>query len=243
MKISIIIPTHNRKDELKKCLDQLEKITSSGQIEIIVVDNNSDDGSQELIRKYKDAIYVFEKSTAFSKARDTGYMNSTGEILVFTDDDAVIQEGSIAEIVKVFEKQDEVGIIAGRILPEFEVTPPDWALHCQESHNAWSLLDLGELNKEITYAYGPLLAIRRDLYGRVGGFPPDTIGVENSHRSIFKKWYVGPGDVGIARKVINTNKLVLYSPKVVCKHHVTKFRMKPNFWYSRFFGKAPVKHS
>lgn len=88
-KISIIIPTFNRKEYLKQCLDSILNQTYKN-LEIIIVDDCSLDGTEELILSYKDNRIIYlknEKNSGAGDSRKKGYFCSTGDYIIFCDDD------------------------------------------------------------------------------------------------------------------------------------------------------------
>src|SRR5476649_902045 len=142
MKISIIIPTHNRSDLLKNVIESVLELTDETEFEFVIVDNNSTDDTKAVAESFGGhAKYVFEKCTSFTKARSTGAENATGDILLYLDDDVVVNPGALKNIVKIFSEYPDCGVIAGKILPRYLEQPPKWALDCQEIFNGWSLLE------------------------------------------------------------------------------------------------------
>ena len=246
MKISIIIPTHNRSYSLKRTIDSITPLKDEAEFELVIVDNNSTDDTREVVESYSDiAKYVFERNTSFTKARGTGAQNSTGDILLYLDDDVVVIKGALAEIISVFGEYPDCGLLAGKILPEYEAEPPDWTLACQKNFNGWSMynpevydhLDIGF--QKTQWAAGPMMAIRREAYDRAGGFPPDTVGVEtNLQTRMFKKLYIGPGDYGLCQRIREEGYNVYYSPDCSCKHVVLEMRLTVQFWRSRMIGEG-----
>lgn len=246
MKLSIIIPTHNRAESLKRTMESIVALRDEANFEFVIVDNNSMDDTKKVTESYsRIARYVFEGNTSFTKARGTGAENATGDIFLYLDDDVIVHPGSLKEIVSIFGQYSNCGVIAAKILPQYEEEPPDWALACQQSFNGWSLYNpetmphLGTGFQEVSWAAGPMMGIRRDAYEKVGGFPPDTIGVEtNREAGTFRKLYIGPGDGGICDKIRKAGYRVYYSPKVSCFHVVFKIRFTVPFWRSRMIGEA-----
>lgn len=246
MKISIIIPTHNRQDLLKSVIESIIRIKDESDFEIIIVDNNSTDGTKLIAETYSQyANYVFEKRTSFTCARKTGGENAKGDILLYIDDDVIVNPGSLKNIEEIFQKHPDCGVIAGKILPKFLEKPSTWVQECQKSFNGWSLynIDKSELNnddlKEVTWAAGPMMAIRKTAYDMVGGFPPDTIGVEtNKGGKTFNKLYIGPGDYGLCYKIIKAGFKVYYSNNVSVYHIIPPLRFTIKFWRSRMIGEG-----
>jgi len=246
MKISVIIPTHNRATSLRETIDSLLALKGEASFEIVVVDNNSTDGTRAVVESYGEiARYVFEGRTAFTRARSTGGEHSTSDILLYLDDDVLVFPGSLHRIVEVFQQYPDCGVIAGRIDPKYAETPPAWTLACQKSFNGWSLFNpetysiIGHSLQEVPSACGPMMAIRRTAYQLVGGFPPDTIGVEtNTGARSFRKLYIGPGDYGLCLRVREAGFKVYYTPEVGSYHVIPPIRFTLEFWRSRMIGEG-----
>ena len=87
IKISVIIPTFNRLDFIK---DAIDSVLSQSYVvdEIIVVDNNSTDGTNTLIKeKYPQIKLIQEKKQGVSNARNTGILNAQNDWIAFLDSD------------------------------------------------------------------------------------------------------------------------------------------------------------
>ncbi len=89
MKLSIIIPTYNEKDTIAKIIQQIKMVNlGSTQKEIIVVDDGSKDGTQEIIKKIPGIRYIMHrKNLGKGGAIKTGLKTATGEIIIFQDAD------------------------------------------------------------------------------------------------------------------------------------------------------------
>lgn len=246
MKISIIIPTHNRADQLTVAIDSVVALRNEADFDLVVVDNNSTDSTKEVVKSYGSlATYMFEGSTAFTRARNTGAEKAIGDILLYLDDDVIVNPGSLKRIIDVFENYSDCGVIAGQVLPKFTKPPPKWALECQANYNGWSLLSKGTYPwlqhnfQEAPTAVGPMMAIRRDVYEMIGGFPPDTVGVEtNRGDRSFSKLYIGPGDGGLCVRVREAGLKIYYSSDISVYHVIPPLRFTLSFWRSRMIGEG-----
>lgn len=246
MKISIIIPTHNRAETLRNAIESIIPLQSEAVFEFVIVDNNSNDNTKEIVESYpRLAKYVFEGRTSFTAARKTGADNANGEILLYLDDDVLIQPGSLRNIVDIFSRYPDCGVIAGRIEPKYTQKPPEWTLACQKSFNGWSLFNsetysfLRQPFQEVPSAAGPMMAIRRSTFDLVGGFPPDTVGVEtNKGLKSFNKLYIGPGDYGLCLRVREAGYRVYFSENIAVFHVIPPVRFTVDFWRSRMIGEA-----
>lgn len=204
---SVIIPTYNRCKSLQRALKSLMKLNfPRNRYEVIVVDNNSNDDTPNVVEKFQNAglevKYVKEIRLSFTVARHTGVKAASSPLLCYIDDDVTVDKNWLASIVGVFKKDESVGVVGGRIEPIFEVKPPDWALAAQSKFNGWSLWHYADVLCEAPGACGPNLCVRKTLLEKIGGFPPDTIGVEAEGRpGTIEKIYIGPGDWGLSQKI------------------------------------------
>lgn len=246
MKISIIIPTHNRAETLRNAIESIIPLRNEADFEFVIVDNNSSDQTRQVVESYSAvAKYVFEGKTSFTMARKTGADNASGEILLYLDDDVLVKPGTLKNIVDVFTSYSDCGVIAGKIDAKFLENPPAWALDCQKSFNGWSLFnhetypELIEGVQEVGSAAGPMMAIRKTVYDLVGGFPPDTVGVEtNKGPKSFNKLYIGPGDYGLCLKVRSAGFKILFSDAASVFHVIPPTRFTVEFWRSRMIGEG-----
>src|SRR5579871_5778539 len=93
MKLSVVVPTYNRKDSLRRTLDGLAKQTYPfADFEVVVVSDGSTDGTTEMLADYvKTAPYslrsVLQANGGPSKARNRGIQEAQHEVIVFLDDD------------------------------------------------------------------------------------------------------------------------------------------------------------
>ncbi len=85
-KISIVIPVYNNFAFTKACVDDLMKLKSN--VEIIIVDNNSSDETKNLKEHFKDIKIIKNKENlGFAKACNIGYKESTGDFVIFLNND------------------------------------------------------------------------------------------------------------------------------------------------------------
>ena len=76
--ISLIIPAYNEEAYLPACLDAAMAHVADKAIEIIVVDNNSTDGTRDVIERFPGATYAFEGRKGITRARQRGFLASRG---------------------------------------------------------------------------------------------------------------------------------------------------------------------
>ncbi|MHA2052754.1 MAG: glycosyltransferase [Candidatus Hodarchaeales archaeon] len=114
--VSVIISVYNRASEIHQCLDALANQTYPDELlEIIVVDDYSTDNLKSVVGKYKKIRYVLnDLEFCLPAARNKGVQNAKGEIIIFLDDDSVIEPDYVRNIVKVFQKHENVGGVTGK---------------------------------------------------------------------------------------------------------------------------------
>jgi glycosyltransferase involved in cell wall biosynthesis len=117
-KISIVIPALNERDGIEKAIHAIpkEKLEAMGyEVEILVADNGSDDGSAELARK-AGAKVVVEPRRGYGRAYKTGFAHATGEVIATADADASYPMKYIAELVTILE-EDNLGFLTTNRFP------------------------------------------------------------------------------------------------------------------------------
>lgn len=165
IRISLILITMNRKDVLENCLRSLQKQTFS-DMEIIVVDNASSDGTGDMVRRSFPDVRYYHLNTNLGPTggRNYGVRMSAAELCVFLDDDAVFTDGdALNRVVSYFRSGSELGCIAFRI-----VQPSNG---CEE-YKCIPRVDKKIINEdyECSYFCGGGFACRRSLFLKAGMF-------------------------------------------------------------------------
>lgn len=147
LKISVIICSHNpRKDYLAATIEGLRLQTLPIELwELILIDNASDiplTNSMDLTWHRQSRIMA-ESKLGLTNARLCGIKNSTTEIIVFVDDDNVLDCTYLENVLKIAEQWPILGAWGGQIVPQFEVEPPEW------TRPYWPMLAVREINKDL----------------------------------------------------------------------------------------------
>ena len=119
MDVSIIIVNYNVKEYIISCIESIYKQTDSNyKFEIIVIDNNSHDGSQKVIKEKFSNIKFIEnkKNYGFSKAVNQASYYASGENLFILNPDTLFIENTINELLIESKKLDISGIIGPKII-------------------------------------------------------------------------------------------------------------------------------
>ena len=115
--VSIVICTRNRRDDLKKCLDQL-LLSIHDSDEIIVVDNAPDNNSTALlVAQYNSVRYVLEPRKGLDIARNTGAKAANNQIIAYTDDDVAVATDWVDTIRNAFDDSMTMAV-TGLVIPQ-----------------------------------------------------------------------------------------------------------------------------
>jgi O-antigen biosynthesis protein len=115
--VSIVVPTCDRPDDLRRCLASLVTQVTRHTVEILLVDNRPASGSARAVASEFPGIRVIvEERPGLSFARNAGIAAATGSIIVATDDDVTAPEGWIERLVAPFVRP-EVLCVTGNVLP------------------------------------------------------------------------------------------------------------------------------
>ncbi|MGC8696552.1 MAG: glycosyltransferase [Conexivisphaera sp.] len=159
--VSVIVPTKDSGRTIERCLSSIRN-QSYKRIELIVVDNNSTDGTPETSRKFADK--VLSHGPERSAQRNLGAKVSSGKYLLFVDSDMILSENVVRECVEKCEREGYDALyIPERIVGEgFWIKVRDFE---RSFYNA-TVIDAVRF-------------VRKDLFERVGGFDEDLTGPED----------------------------------------------------------------
>ncbi|MBN8790583.1 MAG: glycosyltransferase family 2 protein [Terrimonas sp.] len=118
MVLSVIIVNYNVKYFLEQCLLSVYKAGSNIDMEVIVVDNNSTDGSTAYIqRKFPRAVYhVIKENLGFAKACNYGLQLSQGTHILFLNPDTILPEDSLEKCIQFLDTHTDAGALGVRML-------------------------------------------------------------------------------------------------------------------------------
>jgi glycosyltransferase involved in cell wall biosynthesis len=172
--VSVIIPTYKRSDTLPRAINSVLNQTYKS-IEIIVVDDNDPltefrGATEKVMEQYLENPYVtyikHEKNKNGSAARNTGFMSSNGEYIMFLDDDDEFLPRKISEQVKCMEKKDKSwGACYSSYLRKKDNKV---VMRCAETREGALLVE--ELKRNLFVHAGSNLMIRREVFKQLNGF-------------------------------------------------------------------------
>ena len=210
--ITVVVPTYNNVTVLSKSLMTWTKQSMSVcEFEVIVVDNNSKDDTQDLVHEfevqYGNIYYLKETTPGATNARHAGARVAKGEILVFADDDGLYNTDCLSAIADAFERLNGVEAIACKIDILWDKPAPEWLkpyAFMQGKLDYGSTLKMGYN----LHCNSGLFAIKKKTFEELHGFNPDLIGGK----------LIGDGDTGLVIKMWDACKLIGWTPFAKMQH-------------------------
>lgn len=181
--VSIIILAYNSLGFIENCMESVLK-TDYENIEVIIVDNASKDGSPQYLqgkfgREKKVTIVHSEVNVGFAEGNNIGARKANGKYLTFLNMDTTVTPHWINEVLAVMEADNSIGACQSKLLlmkhPEFFDSAGDFIDKYGVMMRRGGDLpekDSGQYDKieEIFSARGAAITIRRELFERIGGF-------------------------------------------------------------------------
>lgn len=128
MRVSVILCTKDPKlSFIKSAVFSILKQDYNGKFEIIVVDNHSKQAVKTHFRGTKKIKWVVEKKAGLTNARLRGLKESKGDIIIYVDDDNILEKTYIRNAHKLAVQDPGTGVWSAEINGKFEVKPPAWA--------------------------------------------------------------------------------------------------------------------
>ncbi len=192
--LSIIIVNYNVKEFLQNLLESIYKATERLSAEIIIVDNASDDGSQEIIKqKYPSVILIENKENiGFGKANNQALQIAKGKFIVLINPDTIVKENTFEKLIEFFDRTPSAGLAGCKILnPDGSLQlacrrsfPGPWTSFTKvfglsslfPKSKLFAKYNLTYLDENKTYEVdaisGAFMMMRREVYEKIGGFDP-----------------------------------------------------------------------
>lgn len=170
-KISVVIPAYNEENYIARCLRSLlEQSFPSGQVEIILVDNNSTDNTVKIAQTFPRVRIIHETTPGAGIARARGWREARGEIIASTDADSQVPRHWLKKIVHTFDTQPQLVAVSGGYLfydrdfiVNFIVKIFERSLVALSWFLAGGVMALTAAN----------MAVRREAYLKTPGFDPN----------------------------------------------------------------------
>lgn len=226
--LSIVIVSYNTLDMLRDCLLSIKKaVKPKNGLEVIVVDNNSTDGSVSMVRKeFPDVkLIAGKKNIGFAAANNRGVKISDGKYLLFLNSDTKVYKESLAKPLKYLKNHPEVGAITVKLVLANGKLDPD---NHRGFPTPWtSLTHFAGLSKlfpnsrlfnnyyqsyrnfssihAIDVTAGSYMMMPRKLFEKLGGWD--------------ETYFFYGEDIDLSCRIRETGKKIIYYPKAEVLHY------------------------
>lgn len=224
---------------LELCLKSVAAATSNLEAEIIVVDNNSNDDSCEMVKRLFPNVVLIEnkENLGFSKANNQGVSIAKGEYVCILNPDTVVTEDTFVTLLSYAEGLNNLGILScklidgqGNFLPESKRNIPKPAvaikkiLGFSKSYYA-NHLDKNEVGKVDVFV-GAFMLIKRSIYNEVKGFD--------------EAYFMYGEDIDLSYKIRKAGYDNTYYGKTTIIHYKGESTLKDKTYAKRFYGAMQV---
>jgi GT2 family glycosyltransferase len=210
--ISVVVCTHERPDDLARCLERLVAIQTDGH-ELIVVDSGPvSDRTSAVVRRYG-VRSVVEPILGLNRARNAGVAAASHDIVAFVDDDVVVGRSWVEAVRAAFD-ESEVACVTGLVLPLELETPgqEEFELYCQHRRDlqrrVYSRRTLRSSAAGVV-GMGANMAFRRDVVRALGGFDV-RLGPPRHTRAA--------DETDMFARVLDAGHLIVYTPDAQVWH-------------------------
>lgn len=211
--ISVIVVNWNRRELLRACLRSLARQTAR-DLEIIVVDNASSDGSAALVeREFPHArLIVSRENLGFCGGNNLGIAAARGDLIALLNNDAEAEPGWLEALASVFPGNPDVGMAASKVLVWEDPGIIDKAGHLiypdgQNRGRGTGMPDDGRFDQmeETAWPDGSAAMYRKAMLDQIGGFDEDFFA------------YADDAELGLRARIAGWR--CLYVPQAVVRHH------------------------
>lgn len=246
MDLSVIIVNYNVKHFLEQCLHSVQKAAKNVQTEIFVVDNNSVDGSTQLLRdKFPDVTLIENhKNVGFSKANNQAIKLAKGKYVLLLNPDTVVEEDTFEKVITFMDLHPDAGGLGvkmidgrGRFLPESKRgLPTPWVAFYKMfglstlfpkskvfGKYHLSYLDENETH-EVDVLAGAFMLIRKTTLEKVG--------------LLDESFFMYGEDIDLSYRIQKAGYKNYYSPRTTIIHYKGESTKKGSLNYVKVFYNA-----
>ncbi len=234
--VAIAICTWNRAEPLDRVLTAMEQLIVPAGVtwEVVVVNNNCTDDTDAVIARHANRIplrRLFEPTPGISHARNRAVTETTSDVILWIDDDAVPDPNWVQAHLQAFSEYS-ADLVIGRVDPLWESgNPPSW--YVPEFRGMFALLDYGDTTRVITDAreggFNVNLGFRRELAASIGAYRLD---IGTGRRA-------GGEDQDLCNRAHDAGKVVVYQPHARVRHLIPVSRTTKSFYRNYMWSGSP----
>lgn len=236
--LSVILCTYNRDRYIYPVLQSIAQgDLPHADYEIVFVNNNSTDNTEAECRRFQadhpdiNLRYCVESLQGLSHARNCGIRNAQGDILVYVDDDALVNPQYLSTYADFFQRNPHAVAAGGPILPQYDgCEEPDWMSHYTRQLVTGKLY-LGEREHEFpkgAYPGGGNAAYRKSVFDAVGLFNTDLGRKGNS--------LIGAEEKDLFDKMTSRGMRFYYLPTAILYHLIPPKKLTKDYFDRLTYG-------
>jgi glycosyltransferase involved in cell wall biosynthesis len=216
--ISVVVCTHNRAALLADCVDSLlNQTVDKNRFEIIIVDNNSTDNTEEtakeLVKNHNNIKYFKESIIGYSAPRNCGWKNASGDIIAYIDDDEIAAPDWLESIEKAFQIEEKPDIVGGICMLKYDADPPGWFIESMGGTNKNRQKGILNQRKDCFLGCGNI-ALKKEVLEKLNGF---------SNNFNTKDGFLMMGeDTDICHRAKNAGFKLFYDPEIKIYHRMNE---------------------
>ncbi len=216
-KVSVVMLSYNRKKDVLEGIKALME-QDYENIEIIIADNGSTDGTTEMVKELFDgSIHIIAlKRNIGVAAYNLGFQEASGEYIVILEDDFFPEKKAITRMVEEFEKNSELGVVAFDVRNYFE-----YINQIQSLSNSIDTKDTVSSCYQLAFN-GAGVGIRKKCLDEVGGYPEE----------FFLYW----NEQDLAIRILNSGYQIQWFPDIISLHKyspINRESWRAPFYYTR----------
>lgn len=218
--VTITFPTYNGWEDTKECLESLSKLNyAKRSIEIIVVDNNSQDQTPQKIRKLFSHVKVIEqqKNLGYAKAVNISLSKASGQYILFTNNDIVLDRNYIKNMVSLAMSNPEISVIGSMVYlknPKGKIGFNGLRLNPYLGYHQYDLKNLDQV-RECDLPPSGGFFVRRSLIDEIG--------------SLDEGFFLYFEDVDFCLRAKRAGYKIIFNSNAIAYHGQSKTAFRQNF--------------
>ncbi|MDY7100748.1 MAG: glycosyltransferase family 2 protein [Actinomycetota bacterium] len=211
--VSILMVGYKTRDELARCLESVQRTTTDVSYEIVLVDNNSEDGTVEMIRRDFPAVKLvaLDENLGFGRGVNLAATKAAGRYYLLLNPDTIVHEGAIGALMRFAQDHPTAGLVGGRTLRPDGTHDPGSAWG---RPTVWSTISFGlglsrifkgtawfdpeaipdwdrSTPREVGVVTGCLVFVSREVWDELGGFDTDFFMYSEDTDLSMRAWEAG----------------------------------------------------
>jgi GT2 family glycosyltransferase len=215
--VSIIILSYNGEKVLKKCLESVLNLNfNKKDLEVILVENNSQDKSLKIAEGYKRIKIIKNKSNlGFAAGNNIGINIAKGKYIVLLNNDATLERNWLKKLIPILEKDKKIGVIGGKIKYKNEKT---WFSGAKVYFGGFVRHNyLGDKSGECDYVACAAVILKKSVLEKVGLFD--------------ESFFLYGEDAELCMRIKKAGYKIFYNPNAVSYHLIEEKRMSSHEEY------------